>query len=79
MEEGLIRLKTGNFNEMKQEPQPDGSVVITLHKRGEKRVFKFRVKNLYQENEEILEHEVVEVGPPQFIQGRMRAAKEGIK
>ena len=62
MEEGLIRLKTGNFNEMKQEPQPDGSVVITLHKRGEGKTYRFRVRDLYGENEEVLEHEITGKG-----------------
>jgi len=49
--------KSGRFNYMDQELQLDGSVVITLSKRGGK-VYRFRVKNLYKENEEILEHEI---------------------
>ena len=42
----------GDFNDMSQERQPDGSVIITLHKREGKKYHKIRVKNLYQDNEE---------------------------
>jgi len=48
---GLEKLKTGDFNYMMQEQQPDGSVIITLSKRGEGKVYKFRVRNLYQPDE----------------------------
>ncbi|MHA1287160.1 MAG: hypothetical protein ACTSPB_07110 [Candidatus Thorarchaeota archaeon] len=57
---GLEKLKSGDFNDMSQEQQPDGSVTVTLSKRGEDKVYKFRVKNLYKENEEVLEHEVID-------------------
>ena len=52
MSEGLKRLKSGDFNTMNQEQQPDGSVIIILSKRNESQVYKFRVKNLYKENEQ---------------------------
>jgi len=48
----LQMLKTGNFNDMSQEWQPDGSVIITIHKREGKKYHKIRVKNLYEDNEE---------------------------
>jgi hypothetical protein len=48
----LKRLHKGDFNNLNQEWQPDGSVIITLSKRGDKEVARFRVKNLYQDNEE---------------------------
>ncbi len=51
---GLKRLKTGNFNDMSQEWQPDGTVVITLVKRGEGKVYVFQVYDLYGENEQVL-------------------------
>ena len=60
-QEGLERLKTGNFNVMNQEWQDDGSVIITLSKHGEKKVYKFKVKDLYKPTEEVLEEEVIEV------------------
>jgi len=49
--EGLKKLKSGDFNYMSQEWQPDGSVIITLSKRGENKVYHFRVRNLYQPGE----------------------------
>ena len=49
--EGLEKLKSGDFNDMMQERQPDGSVIITLSKRGEDKVYKFRVRNLYSPEE----------------------------
>lgn len=61
MSEGLEKLKTGDFNYMGQEEQPDGSILITLSKRGEGKVYRFRVKDLYGPNEEVLEEEVKEV------------------
>lgn len=60
MDEGLLKLYKGDFNDMTQESQPDGSVVITLAKRGENKTYRFRVVNLYKENEELLEHEIIE-------------------
>jgi len=49
----IERLKTGNFNTMSQEWQPDGSVIITLTKRGEGKVYKMKVKNLYSKKEKV--------------------------
>ena len=50
----LERLKTGDFNHMSQEWQPDGSVLVTLSKRGEGKIYEFRVKDLYGVDEEVL-------------------------
>lgn len=58
---GIEKLKTGDFNNMSQEGQGDGSVIITLSKRGEGKVYKFKVKDLYGPNEEVLEEEIKEV------------------
>ena len=57
---GIQKLKTGDFNTMNQEWQPDGSVIITLVKRGEGKVYRFQVKNLYKEDEEVLWEEIIE-------------------
>lgn len=73
---GLNRLYRGEVNYMKQEPQPDGSVIITISKHGEGKTHRFRVKDLYGENEDVLEHEVIEYKSPQFILDRMKQAKE---
>ena len=62
MLEGLQKLKIGDFNTMSQKHQPDGSVIITLDKRGEGKVYRFCVKDLYGENEEVLWEEIKEGG-----------------
>jgi len=59
---GLARLKGGEFNHMSQEEGPDGTVIITLSKRGEAQIYRFRVKDLYGEHEEVFEEEVKEIG-----------------
>jgi len=74
--EGLRRLYSGDFNHMSQERQPDGSVIITLSKRGEGRFYRFRVRDLYGPDEEILEEEVIDAAPPQYILDRMKEAQK---
>ena len=77
MQEGLRRLYRGDFNYMSQERQPDGSVIITLAKEGEAQIYRFKVKNLYGENEEVLKHEVIETKSPKWALDRMEKAKKG--
>lgn len=79
MEEGLRKLYTGDFNSMNQEVQPDGSIIITLNKRGEDKTYKFRIKNLYQENEEVMEHEIRDTRAPKFVLDRMKQARKEIQ
>jgi len=57
----MEKLTTGNFNNMSQDWQPDGSVIITLSKRGEGKVYKLHVHDLYGEHEQVLSEEVIEV------------------
>lgn len=57
--DGITKLKTGDFNNMSQERQPDGSVIITLSKRAEGKTYRFRVKDLYGKNEKVLWEEVI--------------------
>ena len=54
---GLERLKSGDFNDMSQERLPDGSILVTLSKRGAASPCKFRVRNLYQPGEEVVDLE----------------------
>lgn len=77
MKPGLRKLYSGDFNSMTQGWQPDGSVIITLAKDGEKKSYRLKVKDLYGENEEVLEHEVIPTGPPQWVIDRMEEAKHG--
>ena len=59
--EGLEKLKTGDFNSMVQEHLPDGSVIITLSSRKYPEVHRFRVRDLYGPNEEVVD---VDTGRP---------------
>lgn len=74
--EGLRKLYLGDFNAMSQSWQPDGSVIITLSKRGENKTYRFKVKDLYGEHEELLEHKVIPTKIPQWIKDRVKEAKE---
>lgn len=57
---GIEKLKTGDFNNMSNEVQPDGSVIITLSSRKYPEIYRFRVRDLYGDNEEVLEEEIIE-------------------
>ena len=76
MAEGLKKLYSGDFNSMLQERQSDGSIVITLSKDNENKTYKFRVKDLYGDNEEVLEEEIIETKISKHIKGRMDVAKK---
>lgn len=52
---GLAKFKAGDFNVLNVKEQPDGSVIIILSKRSEDKVYRFRVRNLYQPDEEVLD------------------------
>lgn len=52
---GLRKLKEGDFNEMSQEWQPDRSVIITLSSAHYPEVYRFRVKHLYEKDEEVFD------------------------
>jgi len=54
-------LHKGDFNDMEQHWLNDGSVIIHLHKRRGKKHYHFRVKNLYQPNEEEVD---IDTGKP---------------
>jgi len=51
-------LANGNFNHMDQARQPDGSLIVTLRKRGDPRVYKMAVRDLYRPAEVVLWEEV---------------------
>jgi len=76
---GISKLYRGDFNTMNVEQQPDGSQVITLTKDGENKIYRFRVKNLYQEDEEVLEDEVLMVEIPKHIKKRVKEAMKDAK
>ena len=71
---GLLKLYRGDFNSMHVENLPDGSQRITLAKDSHPNIYRFRVKNLYQEDEELLEHEVINIKQPEYIKKRVKEA-----
>ena len=75
MNRSLAELYRGDFNTMSQEWHEDGSVTITLGKDNEPEVHRMRARDLYGPNEEVLEEEVIEAGPPQHIRDRMEEAR----
>ena len=77
--EGLDKLYLGDFNYMSQEHDAEGNTIVTLSKDGEDKVYRFKVKDLYGEHEELLEHEVIEHKVPPWIKKRMKEAKKHAK
>jgi len=74
---GIQKLYCGDFNSIFVEKLPDGSQKITLTKDGEDKVYRFHVKNLYQEDEEILEYSEESIGEiPAHIKERMEKARK---
>lgn len=57
---GIGKLKAGDFNNRIDEVQADGFIIISLSKRGEGKSYRFKVRDLYGPNEEVLEEEVIE-------------------
>jgi len=76
MFKGVEKLYSGDFNSMLQEWQPDGSVIITLKADGEHLAYRFKVRELYGQHEELVDHQVIPIGPPQWVNDRMKEAKK---
>jgi len=55
----MERLKTGDFNNMTQATQPNDSVLVVLTKRGDSRIYKMLIRNLYETDEEVLWEEIL--------------------
>jgi len=64
---------------MSQKHDAEGNTTVTLSKDGEDKVYRFKVKDLYGEHEELLEHEVLESKIPPWIEKRMKEAKKHAK
>lgn len=69
---GIDKLHDGEFNNMSQEWQPDGTVIITLSKRGEDKVYELQVKDLYGKDEKVLKERVIPVVIPDWIKNRVK-------
>lgn len=48
----------GDFSYMSQVQQPDGSVLVTLRKRGDSHVYKMWVRDLCRVTEQVIKEEV---------------------
>ncbi len=48
------RLARGEFNNMSQAVQADGSLLVTMTRRGDPHIYKLWVRDLYQVNEVII-------------------------
>ncbi len=55
------RLARGEFNNMSQAVQADGSLLVTLTKRGDPHVYRMWIKGLYTKGEQVIREEVTEV------------------
>lgn len=53
-------LAKGEFNHMSQVKQPDGSVLVTLTRRGDPRVYKLWVRDLYKPGELVVKEQIME-------------------
>ncbi|MBA7581876.1 hypothetical protein ES708_23789 [subsurface metagenome] len=76
MKAGMRKLYSGDFNTMSQERLSDGTVIITLAKEGEGVSYRFKVKDLYGEHEEVLDHKIMPNKPPKWIRDRMKEATD---
>ncbi len=52
------KLYAGDFNHMGQELQPDGTLLVTLTKRGDHHVYRMWVKDLYKPTEVVVKEEI---------------------
>jgi len=52
-------LAKGQFNHMSQAAQPDGSLLVTLTRRGDSRVYRMWVTGLYTTAERVIREEVI--------------------
>jgi hypothetical protein len=68
---GYDKLYSGQFNNMSVEIQPDGSQIITLSSYGEDKCYVLHVRNLYAEDEEVLDYKEIKISTPQHILTRM--------
>lgn len=51
-------LAKGDFNTMSQSKQPDGSLLVTLTKRGDPHVYRMWVTDLYRKTEHVIKEEI---------------------
>lgn len=74
---GQMRLYSGDYNYMNQEWQPDGTVIITLSGGRLNRSHRLHIRNLWKDNEEVINEEEVNSDTPEHIQQRFKEAVGG--
>ncbi len=52
------RLARGEFNDMSQATQPDGTLLVTLTRRGDNHVYRMWVRDLYKPTELVIKEEI---------------------
>ncbi len=52
MSKALDKYKAGEWNDVEVKLMPDSSAIITLTKEGDSKIYKCRVRNIYQPNEQ---------------------------
>jgi hypothetical protein len=73
---GQRRLYSGDYNEMHQDRQPDGTVIVTISGGRSGQHHRMHVRDLWGEQEEVLTEEAIHPGPPPHIQARFDELKE---
>jgi hypothetical protein len=68
---GQRRLYSGDYNEMFQDRQPDGTIIVTIAGGKSGRVHRLHIRNLWGRDEEILSEEELKPTVPAHIQARL--------
>jgi len=74
MNEGLKALYSGDFNTMRTDNQPDGTVIITLSKTGDTKSHHIHVKDLYGIAETVIDYQQIDTSPASHIIARLYEA-----
>jgi len=72
---GLRKYYRGEWNSCTEKDLDDGSVLMILTSVNEDTVYRFRVKDPYGPNEEVLEYEEIKVSQPEHIKKRLKEIK----
>lgn len=73
---GQKRLYSGDYNNMGQEEQPDGSIIVTISGGPKNETHRMHVVDLWDEQEEVLIEIKDKPKPPAWMKKRLKEAKE---
>jgi hypothetical protein len=65
------RLYSGDYNYMNQEWQSDGTVIVTISGGPSGQTHRLHIRDLWGENETVLQEEAIHPGPPPHIAARL--------